>query len=515
VEESFLETDDKDRSMTFYRIGNEFYEKGRFRRAVWFYNYAVLFDRSNYKAFYNRGLAKACLENYDAAIEDFRRVLELKNFAECHYVLGLAYEYKKSPEDAKREYREALNLDPDFKDAQNRLESCESKQAKANSSHSGEAGDDQNSEVMEKARKLVDEGNISEAIATIEDALKSRPDQFHLLLYRRILKTGAPTDHEMVIGYDQLKAIIRRKIIIPIKYRDHPIFRKSPISKHFKGILLYGPPGCGKTMLVENLAREEGFVYIEVVMSEVLNLYYGESEKRLTAVFDRAREAAKDGTPVLIFIDECDALGHSRTITPDSNQSRLDNSLIATFLRLFNEIKNISNLAIIAATNRPWSVDEALKRPGRLGSSIIYCPPPDEETRETMFKNFSKETPDSETLDYKKLSELSAWFSGDDIRNVCADVFDEIAEETIDTEIKKHSEYRTQETLQERYVRYIRHRIPQTLCWMQKVAQASLRGQIETSEIDSELRDDITRLVSNDSPPATHDKQNHHIPYAC
>jgi len=510
-----MEVEDEDRSMIFYRIGNRYYEKGKFHRAIWFYNYAVFFDPSNYKAFYNRGLAKACLENYDAAIEDFRRVLELKSFAECRYVLGLAYEYKKMPEAAKREYREALKLDPDFKDAQNRLETCESRQLKASSDNSGEASNDDNSEVIEEARKLVEEGKISEALTRIEEALKSKPGQFHLLLYRRILKTEASTDHETVIGYEQLKAVIRRKIILPIKYREHPIYRKSPLSKHFKGILLYGPPGCGKTMLVENLAREEGFIYIEVVMSEVLNLYYGESEKNLTAVFRKAMEIARNGKPVLLFIDECDSLGHNRTMAPDPKESRLEHSLMATFLTLFNEVEDIPNLAIIAATNRPWSVDEALKRPGRLGSAIIYCPPPDQETRETMFKLFSRETPDSETLDFKKLSELSAWFSGDDIRNVCADVFDEIAEETIDADTKECSDRRTRETIQEKYVRYIRRRNPQTLCWMRKIAEASLKGQIEPNEIDAELKDDISRLYSNDSPPSKSDNQNHLIPYAC
>jgi SpoVK/Ycf46/Vps4 family AAA+-type ATPase len=202
-------------------------------------------------------------------------------------------------------------------------------------------------------------------------------------------------------------------------------------------------------------------------------------------------------------------------MTPDPKESRLEHSLMATFLNLFNEVKDIPNLAIIACTNRPWSIDEALKRPGRLGSSIIYCPPPDEETREMMFKHFSKETPDSETLDFKKLSELSAWFSGDDIWNVCADVFDEIAEETIDAEVKECSDHRTLEKLQEKYERYIRKRVPQTLCWMRKIAAAWMSAQIEPNEIDAELKDDITRLLSNDSPPSKADKQNHYLSYAC
>jgi SpoVK/Ycf46/Vps4 family AAA+-type ATPase len=515
VERSLVEADDKDRSMVFYRIGNEYYEKSRFRRAIWFYNYAVFFDPSNYKALYNRGLAKACLENYAGAIEDFLRVLELKDFAECHYVLGLAYEYKRMPEDAKREYNEALKLDPECKDAQNRLETFESRQAKASSDYSGETGDEECQKIIEEARKLVDEGKICAAIARIEEGLKKKPDQFNLLLYRRILKTEEPIEHETVIGYEQLKAVLRRKIIIPIKYREHPMFKNASISKHFKGILLYGPPGCGKTMVVENLAREEGFVYVEVVMSEVLNLYYGESEKNLTAVFHKAIETARNGKPVLLFIDECDSLGHNRTMTPDPKESRLEHSLMATFLNLFNEVKDIPNLAIVACTNRPWSIDEALKRPGRLGSSIIYCPPPDGETRETMFKHFSKEMPESETLDYKKLSELSAWFSGDDIRNVCADVFDEIAEETIDTENKERSDHRTIETLQEKYERYIKRRVPQTLCWMRKIAEAWLSAQIDPSEIDAELKHDITRLLSNDPPPSKADGQNHDLSYAC
>jgi len=484
-------------SERLYKQGNEFYEKGEWRTAIWYYDQSIELDPANYKAYYNRALAKACMENYDDALKDLEKVVELKeNFAETYYLRGLCYEYKGVLNEAIKEYNEALSRNPDFRDAQNRKESCENKVQKNNKTNSFET--------IEDAKTLEKEGKYNEALDLLEKALKQQPDSFQLLYYRRRLleKVEAPFIHE-ICGLEELKELFKRLVVYPLRHSQHPVY-KSVIAKTSKGILLYGPPGCGKTMFTKNLAREEGIDLCEIVLSDVLNLYVGESEKRLTEAFNKAKEVARGGKPVILFIDEVDALGFSRTLAREATESYFSQSLIATFLRLFNELEEIPNLIIVGATNRPWTVDDALRRPGRLGSAIAYCPPPDEKTREELFRLYAKDTPGYERLDFKKLAGATKWFSGDDIRCVCRDVHFQIAKETIDKHCNVHAKT-------EDYLKCTATKTPQVKCWLRLVAKTHQEGKIEEYEMDERLKKDISdfcksELVIHDEPQMLENK---------
>jgi SpoVK/Ycf46/Vps4 family AAA+-type ATPase len=254
---------------------------------------------------------------------------------------------------------------------------------------------------------------------------------------------------------------------------------------------LHGPPGCGKTSIIVSIARENGIEVVEIVLSEILSMWSGESEKRLTQAFETAKEIARSGRPVIVFIDELDSLGIARSVTLESGEGSWSRDLRNTFRRLLNEVRDIPNLAIVGATNYLWSVDVALKRPGRMGASIIYVPPPDTKTREEIFRLYSEETPGHESLDYKKLAEMTQWFSGDDIQNVCREVYNAVARRIIMKEQEKAV------ASMKDYKRFINERIPTCLSWIQDVARAWIEGRIRNNEVDKRLLVDIELACPN------------------
>jgi transitional endoplasmic reticulum ATPase len=314
-----------------------------------------------------------------------------------------------------------------------------------------------------------------------------------LLIARRIILEKLHLNEcEVVFGLEELEDLFDRLVLCPLRYAGEPLYQV-PIVQASKGIMLHGPPGCGKNLFIRHIARKAGITLIEIVLSDVLSMWSGQSEKNLAAIFERAKEIAREGTPVMLFIDELDALGFTRGLTPAQDEAEYRRHLQATFLRLFNEIEKIPNIIVVGATNCFWAVDGALKRPGRIGSAIIYVSPPDEKTRESMFKHFSKDTPGHENLNFKKLRTMSQSMSGADISAVCRDVHLEIAREILKNN-RKETRAKTSD-----YEWYIDKRVPQTLCWTRKVAKAWKRGQIEDYELDKQLLEEIKRVNAMDT----------------
>lgn len=479
-----MDSDSDGRSSDFfYKQANEHYEKRDYEGAIGLYSDAIALDHGIYKYFFNRGLAEACLKRYDDALEDFHEVVKIKeDSAEGHYMIGLCFERKKMICKAISEYDKALKLKPDFKEAQDRKGHCESKrrQRPHNQATKKSACD---SAVGELVKSLEEDGTISNVLTVLQKLGKT--DDPLLTPQRRTIsaKAEVPPRGEVVCGLKEFKDTIEKTIITPLMFSNHPIYQV-PIAQTSKGIILHGPPGCGKTLSVTKLAKENGIELVEVVISEVLNMWVGESEKRITKVFNSAKEIARNGRPVILFIDELEALGFNPSMTAESDEQSWCRQLIATFRMLFNDIQNIPNLIVIGATNRVWSVDEALKRPGRLGSAIIYCPPPDEPTREELFRHYSRDTPGHESLDFRKLAEKAQWYSGDDIRCICRDAHFEIAMRIVKGQ---HSAHATTED----FLRLIKGRSSQVITWLRQTAQAYREGKIGDNEIEKQLRDDI------------------------
>jgi transitional endoplasmic reticulum ATPase len=206
-----------------------------------------------------------------------------------------------------------------------------------------------------------------------------------------------------IVGMEDLKKSIRLKIIEP--FINPGIFQKFR-KQAGGGILLYGPPGCGKTMIARAIANECNAEFLSIGIADVLNMWIGESERNLASLFAKAREH----TPCVMFFDEIDALAYSRS-KANSEHTR---TVVNEFLSQLDGVgKDNQGVLILAATNMPWDVDSAIKRPGRL-SRQIFVPPPDHDAREQMLKIKLTGVPCDE-LEFAKLAQRTDKFSGADI----------------------------------------------------------------------------------------------------
>jgi AAA family ATPase len=204
-----------------------------------------------------------------------------------------------------------------------------------------------------------------------------------------------------------------------------------------KGILLYGPPGCSKTMMVKALATEAGLNFLAVKGAEILNMYVGESERALREIFRKARLAS----PSIIFFDEIDAIASRRT----GRTFEGGINVLTTLLNEMDGIEELKDVLVVAATNKPAVLDPALIRPGRL-DHILYVGPPDLESRKEILKLwFDKSVVDAE-VGVSKLASLTDGFSGAELVSICETAaeaaLDEEEETGIDAKISwRHFEY--------------------------------------------------------------------------
>lgn len=205
-------------------------------------------------------------------------------------------------------------------------------------------------------------------------------------------------------GLDEVKEEIRMKIIVPFQRPD--LFRRYG-KRVGGGVLTYGPPGCGKTMLARATAGECEAVFLNVTIDSILDMYYGESERKLAGVFQTARAQ----TPSVLFFDEVEAIGASRQQIRNSPGKSLVNQLLA-------EMDGVSskndNVLVMAATNAPWHVDSALRRPGRF-DRVLFVPPPDEAARLEILRLGLRERPVAKDVNIGDLARRTAEYSGADL----------------------------------------------------------------------------------------------------
>lgn len=206
-----------------------------------------------------------------------------------------------------------------------------------------------------------------------------------------------------IVGMDDLKKTIRLKIIDP--YLKPGLFARFKMNSG-GGILLYGPPGCGKTLIARAIANECQAEFIPVGISDVLNMWLGESERNLAAMFDKARA----NVPAVLFFDELDALAFSRAKAASGSTRTVVNEFLAQLDGIGRENRGV---LILAATNMPWDVDDAMKRPGRF-SRQIFVSPPDEAARREMLRIKLIDVP-CDDIDLGAITRATENYSGADI----------------------------------------------------------------------------------------------------
>nr|WP_296065973.1 AAA family ATPase [uncultured Actinoplanes sp.] len=176
------------------------------------------------------------------------------------------------------------------------------------------------------------------------------------------------------------------------------------------GLLLYGPPGCGKTFLARAVAGEMGASFISLSITDVLNMWVGSSERNLHDLFESARGHA----PCVLFLDEIDALGHKRSQLNSSSMRTVVNQLLT---ELDGVDGNNDGVFVLAATNAPWDIDSALRRPGRLDRTVLVLPP-DRPARAAILQYHLRDRPVA-GIDLGRIADVTDHYSGADLAHVC------------------------------------------------------------------------------------------------
>jgi SpoVK/Ycf46/Vps4 family AAA+-type ATPase len=290
---------------------------------------------------------------------------------------------------------------------------------------------------------LLDDAQHAPALGHCEMLLQQRPDDADALTRKRLALEGfgvsappppaapspvsalvAPEDDDVipvsdlmdivrpeltladVAGMDDVKERLRLGFLEPMRNEE---LRKSFGHALRSSLLLWGPPGCGKTFLAKSLAGELGLYFIHVGIADILDKWLGNSERNIKGVFDEARQLR----PTVLFIDELDALGHKRAQTSSYIRSIVNQLL----LELDGATSDNEGLLVLGATNQVWDVDPALLRPGRFDRKVLVLPP-DRPARLAILEHHLRHTP-TDRLNPAAIAERTDGYSGADLAGLC------------------------------------------------------------------------------------------------
>lgn len=345
-------------------LAEQYYQQNKYEDAESHFKIAIEKDSNSITA--KKGLSKVYLSlgKLSPAIVILEELATSESDVEVWILLAKALLKNEEHTKAIEAYKNALSLNPNYKD--NELDSLRHTQQAANSP--------------------IDEENVIEAS------------------FQEIEKPKINFDD--VGGMQRVKEEINIKVIQPLQF---PELYKAYGKTIGGGILLYGPPGCGKTHLARATAGQIKAGFISIGIHDVMDMWLGNSEKRLHELFELARRQA----PTVLFFDEIDALGANRSDMKGSSAKMVINQFL-------NEMDGVQSsnegILILGATNAPWHLDSAFRRPGRF-DRIIFVQPPDNESRENILKVLLRGKPAKE-MDLKRLAKITEEFSGADLKAV-------------------------------------------------------------------------------------------------
>lgn len=242
-------------------------------------------------------------------------------------------------------------------------------------------------------------------------------------------------------GLEETKRELQEMVRYPIEHRH--LFERFGMQAS-RGVLFYGPPGCGKTLMAKAIANECGANFISVKGPELLNMWFGGSEANVRNLFDKARAAS----PCILFFDEMDSIARSRGGGGGGGSSDTSDRVINQILSEIDGMGSGKTLFIIGATNRPDILDPGIMRPGRL-DQLIYIPLPDRESRISIFKANLRKSPIADDVDVTVLADATEGFSGADITEICQRAAKNAIRESIGAGIERQKRVEAGELTQE------------------------------------------------------------------
>ncbi|KAJ3026881.1 UNVERIFIED_CONTAM: spermatogenesis associated protein 5 [Siphonaria sp. JEL0065] len=268
---------------------------------------------------------------------------------------------------------------------------------------------------------VVDNVRLENVIVTVED-VKVGLGRVKPSSMREVLLEVPNVRWTDIGGQEEIKQRIQEAVEWPLKHPE--AFERFKIRPP-KGILMYGPPGCSKTLMAKALATEAGLNFLAVKGPELFSKWVGESEKAIRDIFKKARAAS----PSVIFFDEIDSIAVRR----GNDNGSVSDRVLSQLLNEMDGIEPLINVTVIAATNRPDILDSALLRPGRM-DRILYVSPPDFESRLQIFKIKSEKMACSPDVDCEEFARLTDGYSGAEVVSVCQEAAMYAMEEDVDIE---------------------------------------------------------------------------------
>ncbi len=373
-----------------WRKGNALFEESKYEEALKAFTDALTLDGKYADAYFNRALTYRILNNLAAAKGDLQVVMELQpQSADAPLLMGDIAEGNEDLIGARFWFEKALALKPDYGDAKMRLDALDRRMKSGSNYAIGGSSQMEMQKGKDSNETRIEEGQIKK-IAFFKSNIKF-------------------TD---VIGLAKVKQYLTDNVVLAIKEPD--LFKKYG-KKTGLGTLFYGPPGVGKTYLVRAIAGEANANVIIAQINQIVDMYTGNTEKNLHAVFEQARK----NSPCLLFFDELDSLGMKRGGGggQEGGESSAMRLAINQFLVEMSGVEsNPEGIYVLAATNTPWDIDPALKRSGRFGDRI-YVGPPAQKDRIALLKFETRNKPIGR-ITWGRLARAMSGYSPADIARI-------------------------------------------------------------------------------------------------
>lgn len=407
-----------------WKKGNGFFEDDEFEKAISEYNQAISIDPKYADAYFNKALTERIQKKYNEAREDLEKVILLQPSSyDAPLLIGDILESQKDYLEARMWYERSLAKNPDYSEAKDRIKNIdklihsEASSKIGSSSGLGNSYPNQSSSSTENLDDIGSEldrlskgGNLWPGAGdnSTEDDNKEEIEEGQI---KKVPFYKSNMTFKDVVGEEKLKRFLNDNVVLAIK---NPELFKHYGKKLGVGLLLYGPPGVGKTYTVNAVAGEAGANVIIARTNQIVDMYTGNTEKNLHAIFEQARK----NTPCIIFFDELDALGVKRGGGDSGGEGSALRLAVNQFLVEMNGVeKNPEGIYVIGATNQPWDIDPALKRSGRFGDAL-YIPPPNYKERKHLFEFYTSNKPHKK-LHLGRLSRATIGYSPADIEKIC------------------------------------------------------------------------------------------------